>query len=497
MKKILMIVLLAIIGLNGNVKAQWIQTNGPYGGQDITCLVTNGTDLFAGTYNGMFISSDNGDSWTPVNNGLKNYYVRSLAVSGNNIFAGTYGGVYLSTDKGNSWNAMNTGMPSSYDTIAYSLAVKDSIIFAGIEGSTSDGVYLSTNNGDSWTPVNNGFPTTNQGLPQIMSLGISGSNIFAGTGNGIFVSSNNGGLWTEVSSFDITGENTFAAQDSNIYFASGSKIYLSSNNGTSWTTADNGLMNNDIMSLAVSGNIILAGADNEGVFMSTNNGGLWTNVSTNGIANQNVTSFAIIGTTIFAGTDAGVWKRSLSDFSCSAQFSLVPDTTTLHHYFVVNNATGVAPLTYLWSWGDGTYDSIAYPTHTYSAAGNYTICLTIHDAVGCTSTYCDSSYLQKTSNSIITVDVVSQIFTGINEKGLFNQIMVYPNPASEEIQVIGNQCSVNSIEIFNLLGEKIYCTPITDKRSPITINIAAFAKGLYFLKVENENGYAVKKFEKE
>ena len=190
-------------------------------------------------------------------------------------------------------------------------------------------------------------------------------------------------------------------------------------------------------------------------------------------------------------------KRSLSDFSCSAQFSLVPDTTTLHHYFVVNNATGVAPLTYLWSWGDGTYDSIAYPTHTYSAAGNYTICLTIHDAVGCTSTYCDSSYLQKTSNSIITVDVVSQIFTGINEKGLFNQIMVYPNPASEEIQVFSNQLSVNSIEIFNLLGEKIYSAPITDNRSPITINIAAFSKGMYFLEVENKNGFAVKKFEKE
>jgi hypothetical protein len=100
----------------------------------------------------------------------------------------------------------------------------------------------------------------------------------------------------------------------------------------------------------------------------------------------------------------------------------------------------------------------------------------------------------------LPIDTVAcYLTTGIFEpiSSTKNIIQIYPNPASEEIQVIGNQCSVNSIEIFNLLGEKIYSAPITDKRSPITINIAAFAKGLYFLKVENENSVAVKTFEKE
>jgi hypothetical protein len=85
----------------------------------------------------------------------------------------------------------------------------------------------------------------------------------------------------------------------------------------------------------------------------------------------------------------------------------------------------------------------------------------------------------------------------INLSNDISPFLIFPNPASGEIQVFSNQLSVNSIEIFNLLGEKIYSVPITDNRSPITINIAAFSKGMYFLEVENKNGFAVKKFEKE
>jgi hypothetical protein len=57
-----------------------------------------GTNLFAGTYRGgVFLSTNNGTSWTAVNTGLTNYHVQSLAVSpdetgGTNLFAGTYGG---------------------------------------------------------------------------------------------------------------------------------------------------------------------------------------------------------------------------------------------------------------------------------------------------------------------------------------------------------------------------------------------------------------------
>src|SRR5438309_1961273 len=76
--------------------AQWIQSSGPYGGT-VNCFAVSGTNLFAGAWNGVYRSTDNGTSWTAI--GLANHDVRAFAVSGANLFAGIWpGGVFHSTD---------------------------------------------------------------------------------------------------------------------------------------------------------------------------------------------------------------------------------------------------------------------------------------------------------------------------------------------------------------------------------------------------------------
>ena len=88
--------LLAVFCLFTNTNplhSQWIQTNGPYGG-DVYCFAVSGTNLFAGTGDGVFLSTDNGTSWTQASTGLTNSVVYALAVSGTNLFAGTDGGVW-------------------------------------------------------------------------------------------------------------------------------------------------------------------------------------------------------------------------------------------------------------------------------------------------------------------------------------------------------------------------------------------------------------------
>jgi len=134
--------------------AQWEQTNDLYSGF-VYSLAVSGTNLFAGTWGGVFLSTDNGTSWTRVNNGLTKGFVNALAVSGTNLFAGTgCDGVFLSTNNGKSWTQVNTGLT---DTVVWSLAVSGTNLFAGTEGG---GVFLSTNNGKSWTEVNTGLTNT-------------------------------------------------------------------------------------------------------------------------------------------------------------------------------------------------------------------------------------------------------------------------------------------------------------------------------------------------
>jgi len=119
----------------------WAQTNGPQGGDGIALATNSSGHVFVGTQGGgIFRSTDNGENWTGVNNGLTATNVRALAINAvsSHIFAGTFSGVFRSTDNGDSWVAINNGLefPS-----VISLAINSSgYIFAGtFEGG---GVYV-------------------------------------------------------------------------------------------------------------------------------------------------------------------------------------------------------------------------------------------------------------------------------------------------------------------------------------------------------------------
>lgn len=84
------------------------------------------------TDSGIAHSTDNGETWEKINNGLPSspYYPPLLAVnSSGDLFAGGYGvGVYKSNDNGENWQAMN-GFPSDLVTTLY--VNENDILFAG------------------------------------------------------------------------------------------------------------------------------------------------------------------------------------------------------------------------------------------------------------------------------------------------------------------------------------------------------------------------------
>ena len=70
--------------------------------------------LYAGTSNGVFKSTDSGESWTRTSNGLTNKHVFTLAIDPHTpttIYAGARDyGVFKSTDGGMNWTVVNTGL---------------------------------------------------------------------------------------------------------------------------------------------------------------------------------------------------------------------------------------------------------------------------------------------------------------------------------------------------------------------------------------------------
>ena len=176
--------------------------------------------------------------------------------------------------------------------------------------------------------------------------------------------------------------------------------------------------------------------------------------------------------------------------SCSASFTVVPDTTP-HLWWAINNAFGIPPITYSWNWGDGSSPSSgATPSHTYSAPGYYNICLTITDSVGCTSSHCDSStYIYRLDASPITVNVIMPTSTSINSELHIRSILLSPNPTSSSINLTftSNQNANIHFSLLNLLGEKMMEENFaaTEGENHFIIPVSQLPRGIYFLKMED------------
>ena len=285
--------------------AQWISVNTGLTNTNVQALTVSGTNLFAGTGGGgVFLSTNSGISWIAVSTGLTNTNVQALTVSGTNLFAGTGGGVFLSTNNGTSWT------PSLTNTNVVALAALDTNIFAGTRGK---GVYRSTNNGTSWTQVNTGM--TNIYVP---ALAVSDTNIFAGTfGSGVYRSTNNCTSWTQAGLYPgyiedlvFSGANLFAGDDER-------GVYLSTDNGASWTRLYG--TNTFVTALAVSGTNLFAGTRG-GVELSTNNGTSWATVNTGFPYFRPVPRcFAVSATDLLAGFIDGLFRRPLSEMITSVK----------------------------------------------------------------------------------------------------------------------------------------------------------------------------------
>jgi photosystem II stability/assembly factor-like uncharacterized protein len=284
---------------NNHLMAQWVQTNGPEGGNAM-CLASIDTMLFVGTEDGVFRSKDDGTSWNPT--GLKSTIVVSLAEmprgeSAMHLFAGTLlGGVYLSSDHGDSWSPVNFGLGNQN---IYTLAVKDTNLFAG----TDDGVFLSPSNGDYWIPANDGL--TNM---HINTLTVMDTNLYAGTNEGLFISINNGTSWTPTGLTEETVR-ALAVIDTILFVStSSSGVLRSTDKGANWETASDPDMDKSVPALAVIGTDLFAGT-NQGIYRSPSNGDWWIPSNT-GLINKNVQALYVRGTELFAGTYGGVYRSS-------------------------------------------------------------------------------------------------------------------------------------------------------------------------------------------
>ena len=165
----------------------------------------------------------------------------------------------------------------------------------------------------------------------------------------------------------------------------------------------------------------------------------------------------------------------------------VSDTTTytLPYTAQIQSPAGVFfNDTVNWTEISGTYT--AHGGEKYITIGNFN---SHTDTLGVV-------HVNNYSASYYFIDDVSVVdcTVGVDELTDDMQVSIYPNPSQGIFEVKSEKYKIQSIEVFNVLGEKIYNEEIKDITA--TINLQA-PPGVYFMQVQTEEEIIRKKFIKQ
>lgn len=286
-------------------KAQWTQTNLLAGGV-VNSFASVGTHMFAGTWTGIYMSSNNGKSWTDVTHQLSKTGVPVLTSSGNNLYAVINGVLFFSNDLAAKWTPLGNG-PDLHPISA--LACFSDKLFAGTNGY---GTYFSTDNGQNWIQANAGLGSLN-----VSSFAVCGNNLFVRHPGGISMWDSPGGKWKQLLNAPVT---SLAALNDNsgtahLFAGDNGAVHVSANSGTSWTKVTSGLSEGNIISLAVSstqdGKFVVYGGNDKGEIVISQDNGLNWNKQNSGIPNVKIRALAVSDNCVFAGTSGyGVYTSA-------------------------------------------------------------------------------------------------------------------------------------------------------------------------------------------
>jgi len=133
----------------------------------------------------------------------------------------------------------------------------------------------------------------------------------------------------------------------------------------------------------------------------------------------------------------------------------------------------------IWIEGIGNYEGLFYSFHTNTA----------HDW-GNTRCYTHNGDLLYSNLRYGAYDCITPLMSIDDISLQDNSITLYPNPANSNVN-ISSENVINSIELFNSLGQSVYNTNVKSREKIIDIN--SLSKGVYVIGVNTENGYIKKK----
>ncbi|MCC6412927.1 MAG: T9SS-dependent M36 family metallopeptidase [Saprospiraceae bacterium] len=160
----------------------------------------------------------------------------------------------------------------------------------------------------------------------------------------------------------------------------------------------------------------------------------------------------------------------------AAGFTVVSNSLTAN--FTDNSSGNV--VTWSWNFGDGSPVSTEQnPVHTYMFSGTYEVELTVSNG------NCFSTYKQV---------VVVELGTGANDLNNLLGLQVYPNPATDEVNMVFSQAWSGALElkVTSADGRVVLARSLVENTSRVSINTASLPAGAYQLMLIGDAGVTVR-----
>jgi photosystem II stability/assembly factor-like uncharacterized protein len=510
-----------------------------------------------GIFGGFYSSTDTGDSFIKLNHGTDNYFGYSttaqdnlgqaprdmgIAVNPTNDLEVHIAGIltWRSIDGGVTFSCTSDWIPgpAANANIGYCHADVDILLFEGttLYAGTDGGIYKATNTGtvnaNYYTDITSGL-----GIRQFYKIGISqgtdvvvsggaqdngtsaytaatgwrdwlgadgmetfidkdSPNIMYGTTQfGLLYRTDNdansyvglpepgqgGGEWVTPFEQDPTEANTI--------YVGYNIIYKSINKGGSWTSISQNFGGDlDHLKIAPSNNLIMYAA-NGGSMYKTVDGGA-TNWTTTALPGGIVRSIAIhptnpdkvavassTGNKVYISNDGGTtwinYKKNLPNFSSLA---LVWDDNGVDALYVGMNYG-------IYYIDNNLTDWIPYSNNLPNVQINELEINNTQDKIY-VATYGRGLWSSPVQDSNLGI---TSVFSEDN-------VQVYPNPATAEITVLLTLPSEVDIRVFDLSGKLLVYEADAIVEKTHRLDVSSLTSGIYFLRINSENGEVTKKF---
>lgn len=418
--------------------------------------------IYHGSTAGLYISKD-GENFQHITSGLPDQYsVICLAVTNHGIYLGTTRNLYYSADHGKNWELRNTDIRK--------VRVPSAITDRGrIVTASSSGIIVSDDNGKTWKEKNYGLAQDSRG----MSLSLLDSTLFMGTDLALFSSKNRGDVWEEKAMPPFFQTMELRTHEGVVYAAGmNSGIFASYDKGVTWKDISSDLPSLRLYAMGFHKTTLFAGIFFDGSYRSTDGGNSWTPMK--GLPAALITKFETIGDVILAATNIGLYKSEDDGVS----WTKLPEAPS-------NFITSIFYLKgFLW---------ISYDKDLLISADMGSTWKSVRDGLPDVSVLSlmikDNAIYAGTDNGL-WVRNLNEILTEIPENKEAISLEIYPNPGNG-LFYLSSVYKLLHIELFNMLGEKVYTADL--KAGESQLDLSQFAKGMYMLQATSDQKLSISK----